>query len=310
MKHILLSCLPALALVLPLWAAPLQKEHVTSAAKWVLHLDVEGALQTDLGSWLGRELVEPRLAKAKRDLKKKHDVDFDWRKIQSITAYGTDFQSNPGESGVLLIRTSLDVPTMLDQVFENLGAGPLEKKKEEGFTLYTLNEEVHGSAGKTGAFVVSKSRAAVKSALTVLEGKGETLGSAKTFSGFPAAPEGFFFLGLAEGFSSASKLPPQAKVLKNSDGGQLVLGENAGQLFARLSLSTKDGEAAGQIQQVVQGLLALGAMSQPENKELQKLISATKVGTNGTMVNVSLDLPASNVIARVSLERKKREKAE
>lgn len=310
MKRLLLVAFTAFGLAgLPCLApaGPLQKSQVPADAKWVLHLDLEAALNSELGRFLAKE-VDRRLRRPLADLKSNHGLEVDWRKLQSLTVFGTEFGSRPDEDGVVLVRTSLNLPGLLDKIAEDGASnGSLTREKKGERVQYSLNEEVHGAAGGNGVFVLSKSLARLDQALAVVEGKGANLGASKTFSRLPAAPDGFIFLGLAEGFSTSAAVPPQAKMLRQSDGGQLVAGEKAGQIFATLNLSTKDAEAAGQIHQVLQGLLALAAMNQTENKDLQRLVQATKVSTNNTLVNVNLELPASNIISRISKELRKRE---
>jgi hypothetical protein len=160
--------------------------------------------------------------------------------------------------------------------------------------------------GKGRALVLSKSKTKLKEAVDVLDGKGSNLAAAKTFAAFPQMPASFFFLALADGFNNVRGLPPQAKVLKSSTGGQLAVGEQAGRVFLQLALSARDGEATANIQQVFQGLLALATLNQDGNKELARLAQSVKVSTNDTVVNVSLEMPVTNVIAHVEGELKKR----
>src|SRR6185436_6975162 len=101
-------------------------------------------------------------------------------------------------------------------------------------------------------------------------------------------------------------LPPQARVLQKSTGGQIVVGEKADRFFLILTLNTKDSEATGQIQQVLQGLVALAVLNEDKNKDLARFAQAVKVSTNDTLVTVALDLPISNVLAQVEAELKKR----
>ena len=311
MKNFLTTLALSLATAFISFAGPLQKEQIPAGAKWLLHLDVENGLKTQLGTFLGGEIGKQLLTPI-ANLRDYFDVRLDWRKFQSFTAYGMGFEERADAAGVLIVKSSQDLPAMLDQViakFEEAagpGHGALRKKKEGGATVYVLKKEVFGAAGKGGVFVLSKSIAKLTEALDVLEGNASHLGAAKTFAAFPQPSASFFFIGLADGFNNASNLPPQARVLKNSTGGQFAVGEKAGQVFLNLALSVKDDESTAQIQQVFQGLLALATLNQDKNKELARLAQSIKVSTNSTLVNVSLELPATNVIAQVEGELKKR----
>lgn len=293
-------------------AGPLKMDQVPADAKWVLHLDIENALRTHLGAYVGREILDPQLTRPLARLKRQTGIELDWRKIQSLTAFGTDYQARADDQGVLVIRSTLDLPTYLDQVMAKVdevagpGAGLLEKSQENQTTIYTLRQEIHGAAARNGAFAVSKSRAQLLRALGVLEGRAAHLGSTKTFQDFPPAPPSFFFLGLAEGFSRAGGLPPQARVLQSATGGRLTLGESNSQVLVNLVLGAQDAEATVQIQQVLQGLLALAALSQPDNPDLQRLTQATQITTQNQWVTAKVAWPATNLTARLGEQWKRR----
>ena len=311
MKELLAVLMLSLLAVFGVIADPLKKEQIPAGVKWLLHLDVENGLQSQIGGFLGDELGK-RLVSPLAELKTAYDIQLDWRQFQSFTAFGFDFDQRADVSGVMMVRSRQDMPAMLDRLlakFEESGGkgrGVLTKTKEDGTALYVLRKEVFGATGKGGVLVLSKSKAKLKEALDVLDGKGSNMAASTTFSAFPQAPASFFFLALADGFNSVQGLPPQARILKSSTGGQLVVGEKTGRVFLQLALSARDGEAAAQIQQVFQGLLALATLNQDNNKELARLAQSVKVSTNDTVVNVNIELPVTNVIAQVEGELKKR----
>ncbi len=292
-------------------ADPLKKEQIPAGVKWLLHLDIENGLQTQIGGFLADELGK-QLVSPLADLKKYYGIQLDWRKFQSFTVFGSGFDERADVSGVLLVKSAQDLPAMLDQLIGKFeaaggeGGGQLKKTKEDGKTMYVLKKEVFGSTGKGGTLVLSKSKTKLMEALEVLDGKGSNLAASKTFSAFPQAPSSFFFLALADGFNDIGKLPPQARVLKNSTGGQLVVGEKAGRVFLQLALGAKDGEATAKISQVFQGLVALAALNQENNKDLARLAQAVNVSTSDSVVNVTIELPVTNIISHVEGELKKR----
>ena len=144
--------------------------------------------------------------------------------------------------------------------------------------------------------VLSKSREAVEKAEAVLNGKSANLSTGKAFSGFPETPKAFFFLAIAEGFNEDAPLPPQAKVLKMTEGARLILGENAGSLFLNLALKAKSSEVMTQMQQVIQGTVALASLSQPENPDLMQLAQSVKVSGDDKMVTVGVEFPVEKAI--------------
>lgn len=308
MKPIALT-LAALLVITTGFAGPLHKEQVAADVKWLIHLDVDSFLTSQVGQFVAQEFIEKKVAEHAGDLKKQFGVSFDWRKIHGVTAYGAEYKMRGEPSGVLIIDTDLAVADMLEAVMALLGSqtgkdSPLTKVQTEPFPIYTMKNQVFGAPLKGNLFLLSRSKDDLEKACKVVAGKEANLTSTKTLNRFPDAPKGFIFLGVAEGFIDAP-LPPQAKVLKNADGGQVVAGEKGDKLFVQLSLSGKDAESATQIQQVLQGLLALASLAQSENKDLQELTQATKITGSDRVVTVNLEVPISSVMEHVASEQKK-----
>lgn len=296
----------------PATASPLQKEQVAADAKWLLHVDLDRFRASKIGSYFAREFLEAKLARPKEDLKRELNFDLDVNKISSITAYGTDYQRNPDANGVLVIKTDLDVSKALDGLIERFakeageGAGPVKREKGGSATTYSFhNEQGFVSVQPGKLVVVGKSREAVAKAEAVLSKKSPNLSTGKAFSGFPEAPEAFFFLALAEGFNEDAPLPPHAKVLKMTEGARLILGENAANLFLNLALKAKSSEVMTQMQQVIQGTVALASLSQQENPDLMQLAQSVKVSGNDNMVTVGVEFPVENAIRLLSKHKDK-----
>ena len=299
-------------LVPGLRAGPLQNEHIAADVKWLIHVDLENFLTTELGEFVGRELIDAKLAKPARDLQKQFGLELDWRKVRGLTAYGTDYQGRGEAGGVLLIHSQIDLAQALDTAMAKFaalagGSEPLKKLQTEPFPIYAFKSDAFATPLPGNLFLLSRSQKELENARQVIKGKAANLAATKTFSAFPSAAPGFFLMGVAEGFSKAP-LPPQAQVLKRAEGGQLIAGEKAGKLFLDLALSTQDKEAAAQIQQVLQGLLALAALSQDKNKDLQQLTQNIKIGGMEKLVTVNLELPVAAVMSRLTEERQKRDK--
>jgi hypothetical protein len=183
----------------------------------------------------------------------------------------------------------------------------LKKIETDLGPLYGIHNKAFGAALPGGLFLLSKTREQLEKARSVLAGKSANLTSTKTFGPFPDATKGFLLVGVSEALAKAP-LPEQAKALKNAEGGQIVAGEKADNLFLNLALNATDAAAATQIQNVFQGLIALAVLSKNDNKDLQQLTQATKISSNDKRVNVSVELPVATVIAKVTAEQQKRRK--
>ena len=293
-------------------AGPLQPATIPDNAKWIIHLDVEKLLTTQLGGYVGRTFVDRKLAKPVRDLEQ-WGIDFDWRDIEGITVYGTDFTKHPDRNAVLLIKSPFNFAEAMEVVMDRVAAHggddrPIEKLQTEPYAIYSAKGEVFGTPFGKEQFLLSKSKAELEKARSVLDGKGASLATSKRFPGLAAAEDGFLVAAVAEGFQSSIKLPPQVSGLKNAESGQIKAGEKADKVFVNLSVHTRDAESATQIQQVLQGLLALATLSQEQNKDLALLVQGAKVGGAEKTVTVNVEVPSETIIAKVGEKQPKRKK--
>ena len=107
-----------LTLILPLAltsvGSPLQKAQVAADAKWLVHLDVDKLRSTAVGDYVISQVLDAKLG----GLTRQFDFDLDWKKVHSLTAYGTGYQSESSFNGVLLIETELDLQKGLDAAIE------------------------------------------------------------------------------------------------------------------------------------------------------------------------------------------------
>jgi hypothetical protein len=291
-------------------AGPLPKELVSGDAKWVLHLDADQLRATKVGSFLVKNVLEEKLSEPKANLKKDLGFDLDINQIHSITVYGTDFEKGPEATGVLLIKTDLDPRKALDAFIAaaalNGGESPMKKTEEDGYSLYSMNGEFYAGVFPNNVVALSKTKEPMKKEGEIVAGKGANLASGKAFAEYAETKKAFFFLGLAHGFSDDAAMPPQAKVFKMADGGRVVLGEDAGNLFLNLALKGKNADVLTQMQAVIQGTIALGMLAQDENsKELTQLAQSAKLATSENVLTLNLEFPVDQAIQHITDEESK-----
>lgn len=290
-------------------AGPLKPNQISDDAKWVVHLDVEKLLTTELGSQLGRQILDKQMAKPTRDLDQ-WGINFDWRDIRSLTVYGTDFKKTTSGHGVLLVESSFDFVEAIEVVIDRLLAAgvdekPIEKIQSEPFAIYSAKGEAFGASFGKDTFLIAKTRADLESARKILDGKMPNATAKKLPK---ASDDTFLMAAVVEGFQAHAPLPPQASGLKNAQSGHITAGEKADKMFVSLSVSTRDAESATQIQQVLQGLLALAALNQDSNKDLAQLAQGAKVSGAEKEVTVSLEIPSQTVLAKVKSKQPTRRK--
>lgn len=286
-------------------AGPLQPAHISADARWLLHLDVEALLATTVGQTLAREAIEPKMSELAAALKFHLGYDFDWRRIRSLTLYGAEYGGPERLRGVMLVDTDLDLAAGFAAALEKQAAlghaqdGDLQLLENGPQPLYCIKEDLYVALQPGAPAIVGKARRTTLKARSVLVGGAPNLNAAPALAALAAAGRGEFLLVAAEGFSDAAPAAPQARVLKMADALRFSLTETNQQVHASLALTARTPETALQMQQVVQGMTALVALSQVENPDLQKLVRGLQVGVNDRQLQLTLSLPAADVAQKI-----------
>jgi len=315
MKHFARILAASVSLAAAAFAGPLQKQEVAADAKWLLHLDVDQLRSTPEGDSLVTEIANRVLDEPRAVLKREADLDLDFTKGSSITAYG-DYGSNH----VLLVKTQLDIEKLVDAALvqmakaRNLPSWPVDKSVRDGVLTYTFPDGVSIWIRPGKSFLFSKSASAIAKANEVLEGRAANLTSSAAFSDFPDGQKAFFFFGAAEGFNGYTDLNtgavtnnPKAKILKLAESGRVVMGQAAEQVFVNCSLKAKTSEVVTQMQQVIQGMIALASLTASDNDDIQVLTDSAKVSATGNIVSLNLNFPADKALLLLNKQLDRRD---
>lgn len=303
MKHgiVLLSLLVAAAGTSS--ADALKKEYVSPDAKWLIHLDCDNLRKTAIGDFLITKVAGPLVADATGEFK--FNITNVLQRISSLTAYGDDFAKGADANGVLLIHSDAEtqkalVGVLVAQILANTN-GPVKQLESQGeHAVYSFANQVFISPQEGGPIVVSKSEAQLEAARERLQGKGRSLASSRNFDEFPAISNSFFFVGLADASSLPKQIPARAKVLQMADGGRVAMGEKADRLFLNLALRGKTPEVTRQMHQVIEGMIALVSLGQPDNADLTGLVQSTRVASKDKLISINVEYPTRKVIAALS----------
>jgi hypothetical protein len=282
------------------FATPLDFSTVATDSKWLVHLDVEAFRKTKIGSHFVNKIAQPKIDEMEE--LKKVNLSISLQNISSITAYGPAFEKHT--DGVLLVRTTADVKKDLDTLcgaFSVSGTDAFKLSHLKPYPLYTFKDNLFVAPDIEGTVVVAKSKEQIETVRQVLLGKREAMSKSSIFSEYPKVADGFFFVGMAEGFNENASIPPQAQVLKETRGGRLVVGEKGDKLFANLVFKGKDDESALKIQQVFQGIIALVSLTD-EEKGLTELAKAAKIAAEGRNVMLTVQFPVGMAIEHLDEE--------
>lgn len=279
-------------------AEPLNRSQISAEAKWLIHLDVDAFRKTKVGARV-LELANTKYRAQLKEAGLNFNTDFD--KLANITAYGTEFKEQNPE-GVLIVKSRSDLKTDLDALIGLAALSGDESKKivkssEGSVETYSVGDDMHGSLVASDTLILGKTKGLLATGRNALAGKAETLAASQTFKDLPAPETGFLFVGLAQGFGA--NVPPQAQILKEAEGGGIVLGEKDEKVFLNLTLKGKNAEVITQMQQVVQGLMALASMSEEAPPELKDLIRGANVTAKESVLNVSLSFPSDKLWVKI-----------
>ncbi|MFO1497678.1 MAG: hypothetical protein U1G07_04675 [Verrucomicrobiota bacterium] len=306
MKQTIYFCALALA-AMAARGEGLNEQNVSPEAKWLVHVDCDNLRQTQLGSYLFNKLLAPKAAELANNMPEDLKLNLTnlLTHISSLTAYGADFQMGPEATSVLLINSDADTQKALEgvlvaQILADTN-GPVKKLAETTPAVYSVANQVYISPKKDGPIIVSKSPTQLELTRELLESR-TTRTAAKNFGGFPTISNSFFLVGVADANNLPVQIPARAKVLQMADGGRVAVGERADQVCLDLSLRGKTAEVTQQIQQVVEGMVALVSLGQPENPDLMSLAKSTKVSSADHLITISMQYPASKVIDRLNDE--------
>jgi hypothetical protein len=310
MKRIALIVPLCLSLLHPAVAGSIPNQEISADAKWLLHLDAGQFRASKVGGYFITEVLEKQFSRPMQELQTRLKLDVNLEKIiggiNSITIYGTDYQSAQ-DHAVLLIRTSPEIEKIVVGFLAGMAlAGTnapmrVTQTQEGNVSIYDMQNAAHCAVLPGQVIAVGRSREITEKAAKVLAGKAPALTSGAAFGGFGDTKEAFFFLGVAEGFNEGNGLlPPQAKLLQVADAGRVAVGEEANRVFLNLALRGKTPEAVMQMQQVMQGIIAIGSLSQPQDKDVAQLLQSIKVSTTDNFVNVRVDYPVDRAIEQLA----------
>lgn len=275
------------------WAGAFQAKTVSDSARWVLHADLDQMKETQLGTFVTDKLEAGEAGNKMAALAA--ILQFDPRKdLKGVTLYG---KSRDPLEAVALFEGTFNVP----QLVTLLKANPSYETVSHGsIPIHSWIDEkkpdvrMYGCA-LSGKVLISQGLPMMREALDVLGGTHAGLDATKVFGELPVQ-EPFFMAGTdlpALGGQAEAQMLSQAKTAR------VALGEKAGQATLTVLLTTVDPETAVKLQQVAQGLLAMGQMSQEKEPGLVALMQATQVTVNGPSVQMTTSMASEKLVALI-----------
>jgi hypothetical protein len=289
---------------------PLDQGAVDKDAKWVVHVDVEAGLASTCGRYLLEEIRKSpekviEQATAKTGLDPTKDV-------RSVTIYG--FKPGEDNDGVVVAITS----AAADQLAEKLRGAKLEDFEtsvKAGVRRYAWTAEGHSwymavrpaKADADRVVVVASEEDALDQGLAVLGGGREslrTLGNGEADEPLLSVPgKGSIVFVAVKGLGDCPKF--KANIVKDARSLVIDAGEDSAEkgkeIYARASMSVGDPQRAVNMQQMVQGMVALAGMVCRDHgaPEVADSLARVKVGADGASVTASVREDAQEFVKRL-----------
>lgn len=284
-------------------AGPVKTTDIAPDAKWVVHVDVEAAVASQIGQGLLNTAKERRFEEHLQ-----HIVDtfgFDPTKdLASVTLYGTSFQ--PAE-GVAIFKGKFNKDKLLGLAAANEGHseityGDYKIQRWTETSRHEMDNGVrYGVFHDDGTVVIGHSEDALKSALDVLDHK-----VAGTSSIVPDLSPGTFIFAAGNGLPAIPHGGPHAQMFKKLSGGVMQMGESGDSAFLKVKLTAKETEDGDLLRQMIGGMLAFATMAtEPAEGSDQPappwaaLVQGAEVGGTGKSVELNVTVKTQTLIDAV-----------
>ncbi len=287
-------------------AGEFDAKQVPSGVHWFLHLDVGGFKKTKLGQFALKQAKQagPELDQLAELLQ------FDFRKdLDGATLFG---QGDDEKQWAILFQGKFKKVPLLAALKWKDG---FKQLSEAGHEILTWRDgkgegqKTHfGTIVNEGLIAMGSSKQRLVQALNVLKGKAPAL-QPEQLGGLKLNKGNYFLAGVVN--VKDLPIPPEARAFKVQSIG-FRLGEHGENITAHLLLNSTDEDSGLQIQQMLQGLLAMGqlqvaASDEPEAKKLAAMLKNLKIARQKNMVQVDLAFPVAMVLEQLKLNVQKRE---
>ncbi|MBC2607448.1 hypothetical protein [Pelagicoccus albus] len=299
-KHFCLLIASAVAFAGGLAASPLAQSEIDKDAKWLAHVDMEGLMNSSFSEMGVAKLKE--LIQENNESSISIDVDLLLSEIKSITAYGASFQDDAANESVIILKTGDRMQAIFDgfiahQEMEGKETG-LELLDDKPYQSYLLGGELFLAFPDKNYAIAGKNYDRIERAYRVVEGDGPSLESAKEPLILNEGA-GFFLMFTANGIDSLKNMPPQARMLQKTKGGQLSIGEKDGLFRANVILTTSGREVSLQLYRIVQGMVALASFTQVENQSMVEVMNGVVVDQGDSFVSVDFSYPVDKLLSLI-----------
>jgi len=272
-------------------ADELQKKYIASSAKWVIHLDFKAMKKTRLWDAVYKKKNVKIHRKNERILE---EVDFNvLEDLYSISIYGVD----QGEKeAVVLINGNFNRDRILKRLKEKEKP---EVSKYGPVKIYHWDDD-YGAFVEDDLLVITQNRINMEYAIDVISGKKKGFRFSPLAKRLKEVPGNAILFALAGDLSKMIGKHHKAPVMINKSRMALFLAmEKNNDLKMSLKLHTESPEAARNLMQVGNGLLALARMSKEDMGGKEKLLNSIDIAVDKNVVSARMFIPAEFIMENI-----------
>jgi len=279
---------------------------VSAEASWVIHVDMENLLKSDIGEFALDRADDFGADNQLKMFEQKTGLN-PLEVIEGVTLYGA---GEPGEEPVVLLVGSEAILDKLNEFVEADGA-PIQRHRALGGVVYEVEDDVYIAVrkgrGDRALYVFSEEGDLLEHAMEVIDGDEPNLSDLDEGRFRRPTHDALVFLTVHgdEFGEMIGDAGPASGLLDGADGLVFELSERGGVLQMVASLGVEDAEAARAAMSMVQGLMmfARGAMQADlegaEQEQLQmaaELLGALNIRADGRHLTISFEYETERLI--------------
>ena len=299
----LMMILSTATLALPVLAAPVNPADVAAGARWVVHADLDSFKGTEMGRYMMDKLVDPAARNKLAAFRQMFQFDPS-EDIASVTLYGATRRE---EDAIALFRGRFNGDALVTLLKAN---DTYKLRREDGVEIHSWIDEKKGGDHRTfGAIldnqvvILGRGGDLVARAAAVVQGRSAGLNPADAALPLPQGSPSFF--AAAANLQDLGIDDPRAAMVRDIVAGSIVFGEQAAQMQGTIRVTTRTPEAAGQMNAMLSGLLAMAQMNREQKPELAGLAQRVKPSVDGSTFTVSMAVPVRDLIAEMEKHQAK-----
>ena len=271
------------------------RQYVPENAKWVIHLDFKALTGTNLWKKIYRN-NEFKFDKGKNDFLK--DFNFDIvNDLNAVSIYGTRKGSINTDTGVVLLSGKFDRAKIIARLVS-------EKKPKK--SRYLGSEIFHWNGDDFGCFVldslmvITHSQTVMESALDTIKRKKPGFSSSPLSARLKDVPRDAVLFAFTGDLPDLIGKHNRSPIMIDKAGmAMFLVMEKNNDMRLSLKLHTESAEAAKNILQVGNGLLALARMSGNEDKDEMRILQTLNIAAKGDTVTAELLIPQDLIIKNI-----------